>query len=373
MNSKLFISIIISAVLMTSCGKNTKSDENSQTEGHYIEISRTQYESNKMSFGEIQKIAFDEVIKCNGSIVSKSTGVAQISPSVSGLVQKIYISAGQRVTKGQALFELTGNEFIELQRDFAETASQLKRVKSEYERIKSLYKENIGSEKELISAESEYKSLNAKYSALKMKLQYIGLDASTIETAEFKQSFQVKSPISGFVSQINVSIGQHADQQTNLAEVIDVQQLQLKLSVFEKDITKLSPGQKVIFKLSDNTNQTYNATLNTIGKTVDDVSKTVQCFATINDMKSANFVNNAYAEIEIHTKSDIVSAISEEAILKSEGNSYVLSLAKEDDKNYYLNKIKIEKGRLMNGNVEILNKVDVSKVLIKGAYNINVD
>ena len=160
---------------------------------------------------------------------------------------------------GQILFELSGNEFIELQKDFAEMASQLKRIRSEYERVKSLYSEKVGTEKEMILAESDFKAANAKYSALKMKLKLIGLNDTKIEDGNFYESFSLKSPLDGYISRINASIGQYADQQTTIAEIFDVTRLQLRIAVFEKDLGKLKENQKITFNLLGNTQKSYSS------------------------------------------------------------------------------------------------------------------
>ncbi len=373
MKPKSIFFIFIAAVSMLSCGNSQKPEKMLNEEDHLIVISHRQFQTDKMAFGELQKMPFTEIVKCNGNVVTKSGGIAKISPAVSGLVQKILCTAGQQVYMDQVLFELSGNEFIELQKDFAGVASQLRKMKSEYERINALYKENIGSEKELIAVESEYKSIQAMYKALEMKLQLIGLDASKIEDAEFYRSFSIKSPINGFISQINVSLGQHADQQTIMAEIIDVKQLQLKVAVFEKDINRLIPGQKLKFKLSDNSNTAYDASLIAIGRTVDPVSKTVQCYAGIDDLNSANFVNNAYAEVEIITKTETENSVPEESVIKSDGVNYLLAYVKDDNNNYYLKNIRIEVGRSNNGYIEILKDHNFSKIVTKGVYNIKIE
>jgi len=326
-----------------------------------------------MAFGKMQKIPFDETVKCNGYIVTKPGGSAKISTSVSGLLQRFYCTPGQRVNSGQKLFELSGNEFIELQRDFAESASQLKRISSEYKRIKSLNSDNISTEKELIFAESEYNTATASYSALKMKIKLIGLDASSIENGNFYESFSIKSPLNGYVSDIKLSLGQYADQQTVITEVFDVEKFHLKLAVFEKDINKIDAGLKIKFRLLENRNIDYSATIKSIGKNVDTDSKAILCYADIDDILKANFVSNAFIEALIITKQDTVNSVKEEAVIKSGGNNYLLVLSKEENDRYLLAKVKVDVGRIFNGYAEILNQNSFPEILTNGAYNIPLD
>jgi cobalt-zinc-cadmium efflux system membrane fusion protein len=373
MKFKLMFSLTVAGMLILSCKSNPANDEMPVDQDQLISITHEQFETGKMSFGKMQRMSFDETVKCNGYIVSKPGGSAKISTSVSGLLQKFYCTPGQRVIAGQNLFELSGNEFIELQRDFAESASQLKRISSEYKRIKSLNNENIATEKELIFAESEFNTATASYSALKMKIKLIGLDPSRIENGNFYESFSIKSPLNGYVSDINLSLGQYADQQTVITEVFDVTRFHLKLAVFEKDINKISPGLKIKFRLLEDRNIDYSATVKSIGKNVDNDSKAILCYADIDDIQKANFVNNAFIEALIITKQDTVNSVAEEAIIKSGGNNYILVLSGNENDRYLLEKVKVELGCIFNGYAEILNQTSLPEILTNGAYNIPLD
>lgn len=373
MKNKIIFYIATTGILMASCSHKGETEQASVTDDNYITITQEQFNTGNLSIGEPARMTFEDIVRCNGNIVADPSGRAMISTPVQGIVKKIYCSAGQRVSQGQVLFDLSGNEFIELQKDLAETASQLKRLKSEYERIRSLYDEKIGTEKELIQAESEYKASNAKYSALKMKIKFLGLEENKIEDGDFYESFSLKSPINGFVSQVNVLIGQYADLQTTLAEIFDSGRFQLRLAIFEKDFGNLKETQKIKFNLLGDTVNFYSARLRSIGRNVDPDTKTIICYAGIDDLNSTNFVNNAYIEASIVTKTDSVNAVPEESVVKTEGSNYILEFVKNEDNIYYLKRTKAEIGRLINGYAEILNIPDNFKLITKGAYNIRIE
>jgi cobalt-zinc-cadmium efflux system membrane fusion protein len=367
------LSFTAALIVITSCGSKKTADDKAEVQENLITVTQEQFETNKMELGEPLKRTFDEVVRCNGSIVVQPSGIVRISTSVPGLVERINCKTGQKVNAGQVLFELTGNDFVELQKDFAETASQLKRVKSEYERIRSLYNENVVTEKDYILAESEFKVANAKYSALKMKIHFIGLEDSKIENGSFYDYFSIRSPINGHISQINVSLGQYADQQTNMAEILDLNRLQLRINVFEKDLSKLSENQKVSFTLLGNMAKSNTATLKSIGKNVDGESKSIMCFADIDDLSGDNFVNNGYVEATIIIDKDTVTAVPEESVVKSGDNTYLLSLVKNENDNYILRRVKVDLGRIDRGFVEIVDNPGVTTILTKGVYNIQIE
>jgi len=359
------------AIVLISCRDNV-AEQKTESQEHLITISQQQFVAGQMSMGELEMKVFKQTVHCHGNIISKPGGTATISTNVSGLVNRIFCTPGQKVTSGQAIFEITGNELIELQKDLAETSSLLIRVRSEYERLKSLFAERVGSEKDLIFAESEYKAIQAAYSALKMKIQLLGLDVAQVEKGIFSESFTLKSPINGYISQINVTMGQYADPQTAIAEVFDASMLYLRIAVFEKDITSLKEKQTVLFRLLGNPME-YIATLSSIGRNIDNETKTVLCLAEIDDLGKTNFVSNAYIEARIVTQIDTVIAIPEGAIVRSGGNNYLLLFENQDSDTYYFSKKIIETGQSINGYVEILNPPDNRKVLAGGAFNIPVE
>lgn len=359
-------------IILAACGSKNKPEDTGGKDEQYIEITRSQFKGEGMVIGEPVKMTFDEMIRCTGSLIAKPSGTARISTAVPGIVSRIMCSSGQRVNNGEALFEISGNEFIELQKDFAETANQFRRFESEYKRIKSLFDEKVGSEKELIYAETEYKSIMARYSALAMKIKNIGLDAAKIENGSFYNFFSVRSPLKGFISDIYVTLGQHADTQSSLAEIFDNNQLVLKLAVFEKDIPSVKAGQTVRFTISGDTVK-YSGKLSSTGRSVDNDSKSITCLAELSESDRDHFVNNSFTEAVIITRSDTVTAVPEEALIRSDGNDYLLCVVKEDENSLYLEKQKVEAGDIRNGYRRIKANGNLKKVIIRGAYNISAE
>ena len=365
--------IYLAAILLSSCNTATHNNEITDESSHLIEITQQQFETDEMALGLLVQMPFEEVTRCHGTIEAKSNGIASISTQIPGIVQRIYYTTGQFVKKGAVLFDVSGNELIDIQREFSETASRLKRLKSEFERTKTLFNENVGTEKDFISAESEFKMTNANYTALKMMLSNIGLDVATIEEGNFYQSYSIKSPLNGYLTVVNIKTGQYTDPHYEMAEIIDTEQLHLKLAVFEKDLNSLKIGQNIEFNLLGSRGEKYHGLMTSVGKTVNPESKTIFCYASINDLNNNNFVNNAFVEVQITSQVDTVNAIPENALIKSEGNNYLLVLEKEENGVYFLKSEKVKTGRSLNGYVEVLDPVVIGEIITKGAYNIMIE
>jgi cobalt-zinc-cadmium efflux system membrane fusion protein len=326
-----------------------------------------------MEFGESKPLTFSEYVYFNGIINTSAKGMTNISLSIPGKITAIHCNIGQYVHKNDALFEIGGNEFIDLQRDFAATSANLVRLKSEYERANDLFKEKIGTQKEFMLIENAYKTELATFTALKIKLNQLNLDISKIEKGEFYSSYKLKSAGNGYISTINVSVGQHLEPNFVLAEIIDPQSFQLKIGVFEKDIQKLKNEQKIEFYLGDNMELAHKATLKTVGKTIDNESKAINCYAQIDDLKNLTLVNKQYVTGKVIVGSHTALSLPETAILKVEKDNYILKLDKETDDSYFFSKIQVHIGSINQGNIELIDAIQMEKVLINGIYNINIE
>ena len=360
---------LVASFVLFSCGKK---QESVAQESNLIEITKQQFATDSMALGKIETKDFESIVKCNGSFVSLPNGMAKLNAPVNGIIKAIHCHSGQSVTKNQALIEITGNEIIDTQKEFAEVAANFKRVKNEYDRVKLLFDEKVSSEKDFILAESEYKTYRAKYNGLKLRLDAIGLSTSKIENGEFHASYTLKSPITGYISKLNASIGSYVDSQSELLEIINPSMLQIKLSVFATDIADLKKGQTVRFKSAKA--QDYNlATLTSIGVSLDKDTKSIECYASLATTKLANAIANEFIECEIITSTDAVPAIPTDAIVKTETSNVILVLEKQENEIYYFKKVEVNIGKQQNSFSEILDNSIEGSVLTKGAYNINAN
>ena len=271
------------------------------------------------------------------------------------------------------IFEVSGHGFIDLQKDFAESSAIVSRLKSDYLRAKELFKENIATQKDFTYVESNYFAENAKYKALKIKLKNAGLDVSKIEKGEFYSSYYITSPIKGFVASIDATIGQYVEPQQQVAEIIDDKSFQLRFSVFEKNINKIKTGQTVSFYLIGNKTEQYKATISSVGKTIMPASKSIDCYATIENTNNINLVSNQYVEGEVYTAVDSVISVPETAIIYSDNDPYLLAYEKEMNSIYYFKKIKVKTGRKANNYIELTEQLPANKLLINGIYNITIE
>ncbi len=366
---KHFLYLSITTFMLFACGNNL---ENPDKKTDFIEISNQQFTSNDMQLGKADKRVFENIVKSNGMIITLPGGNAKVNAPINGLISNIYINNGQFVQKNQVLLEIGGIEIIDLQKEFAIASANLKRLKTDYERIKLLFDEKATSEKEFILAEAEYKATLANYNGLKLKIESVGLSSSKIENGDFYTSYLLKSPINGYIFNLKAFIGSNVGVQNELLEIVNTDLLQVKLSVFSDDISKIKAGQEVRVKISGSNNSFYGK-INAVGVAFDDDTKSIPCFASVSDKKLVNPIANMYVEADIITGSDTVNALPKSALIKSENSYYILLLNKQDSNKYSFTKQAVSIGREYKDFCEILENISDGLILTKGGYYIAID
>ncbi len=369
MKHTINITLLTLSLFIGACENNTTKTEEITSE--LIEISKTQFKAQKMEMAVPERIDFANKLHFTGSVVAAPNGMAIISAPIAGTIKSIHAVTGQSVQKGTTLLTVSGHAIIDLQKDYAESAATLERLNMDYERIKALYDQNIGAKKDFTLSENTYKIELAKSNALKMKLESAGLNAAKIADGIFSDTYTLRAPIAGYVSQIDAVVGQFVEPLSVLSEIVDVSTFRLSIPVFGRDINKISTGQAVAFYLGDN-QEALQAAITSIGKSIDPITKAVVCFAQIQD--KSNLVSHQFVEGDIILSSDTSFAVPTSAILKAENAHFVLVLQSETEEAYLFEKTKVSTGRENATFTEVSgNELENKKVLINGVYHIMVE
>ena len=294
---------------------------------------------------------------------------ASVSTFMGGYITKTPLLIGDKVKKGQLLVTLENPEYVEIQQQYLEVAEQLNFLKSEFTRQKTLYDENITSQKNYLKAESNYKSSLALYNGLKKKLSMLNINPASVELGQITSKINLYAPIEGFITKVNVSNGTYVSPADVILEIVDTDHIHLELMVFEKDILSIKKDQKIIFKIPEASDKTFEAEVHLVGTTIDETNRTVKVHAHINNEKQANFIVGMFVEAEIITSSLNNLALPTDAVVKIEGNYFALVLNNKTE-NYTFDKVKLDIGKQNEDFMEVINHDDLSKkqVLTKGSF-----
>jgi RND family efflux transporter MFP subunit len=146
-----------------------------------------------------------------------------------GRVVKVDVEVGQYKEAGSVLVEVDS----ELKHAAYEAASaSYEKAKKDLDRYEALYKEHSIPEAQMDQARWAFQSAEAQYVAARRQLN----------------DTKITTPISGIVTARFVNVGtmvMGAPQATQIANVVDISRLKVKVNVAEKDVFRLQVGEKM--------------------------------------------------------------------------------------------------------------------------------
>ncbi len=331
------INITFLAVLFitVSCKNKTESSVEITSENTYdLSLTSAQMAQGKINLDSIKQKEIDTFIELPGQIEIPAASKAEVTPLISGNVLNINLIEGQKVSKGSTLIQIKSPDLVQLQQDFASHGAELIFLKNDYERQHKLFTEKVIAEKKYLLAESAYKSSLAQYNGLKQKLIQLHINPAQVLSGNLQSSFDVKAPISGTITDIQVVNGSYVKPGDVLCKIYDKSKVLLAIKAFEKDLKNIKAGQKIMFYTSDN--QPYNAEVHLISPALDPESKSVLVHANILD--KGNFYEGTYVISRIITHAKMEWVVPLKAIISVADKNFVFVLDKQEGDIYHFNK-----------------------------------
>ncbi|MEO6135294.1 MAG: efflux RND transporter periplasmic adaptor subunit [Ginsengibacter sp.] len=372
------IKILFSIFLFASIAacNNKKTEEKTVTEPQVtnsdeVSLTSDQYKVAAIELGNIEMRNLSSVIKVNGVIDVEPQSVVSISAPLGGFVKSAGLLLGQAVHKGQLMAVIENVEFIDIQQDYLETKSRLVFLSQELERQKELRKEEVNATKTLQQVSSEYNMQNAKLSGLVQKLSLIGIGTKSLNAGRISKTSNLYSPINGYVTESNVNRGKYVQPSDVLFELTNKNDMHLALYVFEKDVRKINPGQSIRFALASETDYKREAKVFLIGKAAEK-DGTMPVHAHLAVLNDAALFPGMYVKALIETQSENIPALPTEAIIQSEGKSYIFIETDSAQNKTIFKMIPVIKGIEEEGFVAVTLpegfNISSNKIVLKGAY-----
>lgn len=361
------ISFALAAMLSATLAcTNKKSATSDDTPAGLTVITDEQFAGSNMTTGTTSTRTFRDMVRCKGYVFAPSNQMSRLSPFIAGKVASLNYRLGDRVASGQIIATISSNEFMALQQDFAEAAATFHKVKTEYERVKALWSEKIGAEKDFISAETSYRTALTSYESLRSRLAALHVSTAKVEKGHLYSSFPVVAPISGFITEINAVIGQFVNVDSYIVEIVNTSGLQLRLAVYAPDVQLLKAGQKVLYSTAEQPQAMLEARLHSVGNTIDNDSKTVDCVAAISPTQAVTLINDSYVDASVVVSQHHAKALPLTAIQKDDDQCFVYVVENHKGGRYTLRKLTVEVCITDSGFMEIKTPLDRKTILMQG-------
>ncbi len=181
--------------------------------------------------GQVIKTTLHRYVNVYGQVEPEPPGESQkgalalISSPVGGVLTEALVKEGQQVKEGQLLFRFdTRMARIAV----LKAQKELELARDTYERQKQLLSGEATSIRDFRAAEAALHQAEENLASAETDLSYL----------------ELKSPISGYLTKIEVSLGQNVEANRPLAEVVDLSRLVVSARVPSGEGAWLRPGQE---------------------------------------------------------------------------------------------------------------------------------
>lgn len=205
-----------------------------------------------VAVSELKLQRFDHYVQTQGHIESENNVV--VSAESMGVIEQVFVTEGQRVSKGQTLAQID-NSIIA--RNIESMEAQLELATSVYERQKNLWDQKIGTEVQFLQAKTNKESLEKQIASLR----------------EQNEKTRIKSPLTGTVDAVVIRVGESISPGMPAVRVVNNNDLKIQAQVSEAYVTKIKTGNKALVNVSG-LGKELEAKVTFVGRTIDRLSRT---------------------------------------------------------------------------------------------------
>lgn len=293
-----------------------------------------------------------DVIKktvATGSVVPRQE--IEIKPQISGIIDEIYVEAGDRIEKGQVIAKI---KIIPDMVNLNTAESRLKQAdinfqdaKIDYDRQQKLFDNNVISYEEFKKAKVAYDQAKEEFSAAENNLELI--KNGVTKKAQTTTNTLVRSTIKGTVLDVPVKVGNSVIQSntfndgTTIAVVADMQDMIFEGKVDETEVGKIREGMKIELEIGAIEKDKFEAVLKYISPKGVEENGAIQ-FEIKADvrLKESQFIRAGYsanANIVLERK-DSVMVIPEGMLQFRNDSAFVEVLTDEAEMTYEKRNVK---------------------------------
>lgn len=341
-----------------------------------ISISRAQFQETGIQLGGPDTLTLGEQIQATGKLEAPPDQWATVHAPMGGFVRSTRLVEGDFVKKGHVLAMLEHPDYIKLQQEYLQAMAKSRFEKQELDRQTELNREEVGARRKLQQSTADYETTRALLTSLEAQLAQLHIPLETLRTGTITRTIPLLAPISGYVDNVNLRLGQYVGTSDELVEIVGKEHLYLELRVFENDIRKVKEGQTVRFTVPQQQTGEMQAVVYRVGQAFDPQTKTVLVHANLIRKDYGRLFAGSYVRAVILSDPRQVIALPDDALIREGNRSFIYVRQATNSTNAYrFQLVPIRTGVTQNHQteVELPKSVNPSAIVRQGAYFISAE
>lgn len=219
----------------------------------------------------------------NGTLMVPPQRHATVTLTMGGTIHSTTLLPGDYVKKGTVLATLENPDFILLQQNYLDAHAQTEYMETEYARQQRLASQEAASQKRLQQSKADYLSMKSRLEAAAAQLTILGVPAEELLQKGIRPYLEVKSPLNGYVANMAINLGKYINAGEPICDIIDKGETLICLTAYEKDLENLEAGKRIQFRVNGMGEQTFHATVLSIGQVVDETNRSLEIYGRVKE------------------------------------------------------------------------------------------
>lgn len=335
---RLVSSSLLLSLLLISCNKKDETQQKTtETDEVLVPVSLT----------KVDQATRSESIVASGLVASSEE--ARLSFKIGGIIQKVYVTEGQKVSKGQLLASLNTTEID----------AQVNQAKYGVEK----------SERDFKRVENMLKDTAATLEQMQNVTTALDIAKQNLQIAQFNRSYaQIISPIDGAVVKKMGNEGELTGPGTPIFYITSNRQGDwvVRVGVSDKDWARLKVGDKANVQLDAYPTEAFDGRITKLAPAADPMNKLYEIEVRIAP-KGKRLATGLFAKVELKpVQSRSYTVVPLEAIV--EGNGKEASVYVLDETRKKVKRLPIQIGFVDGDKVLITNGLEgISEVITSGS------
>jgi cobalt-zinc-cadmium efflux system membrane fusion protein len=196
----------------------------------------------------VQRGSMDLELTLNGEVAFDKNHLTHITPRVSGVVQDIQKTVGDRVDVGDVLVVLRSQELATAKSDYLAAQQRLRLARKNFARLESLWKDKIAAEQEYLDAQQALAEARIVFQTAEQALYTLGLSRRQVQALPeadpaLLSRYEVQAPFTGTLVEQQVARGEQVQSDTELFVLTPIETMWVMASVYEEEVARVAPGQ----------------------------------------------------------------------------------------------------------------------------------
>ena len=289
---------------------------------------------------------FNHVLELQGNVTTKN--LLTITPEFNGILTNVYVTEGQRVSKGQILAKIDDGG---LTQQLAQYQIQANLAKTTFERQERLWNQKIGSEIQFLQAKSSYEAQQQAINQIQQQLN----------------KTTVRAPFSGTIDDVITEKGSVVGAgQTPLMQIVNLNNMYIETDVPESYVSDVIKGKNVVVEFPV-LGKTIDTKIRQAGDIINPANRTFKVEIDVPN-KDQSIKPNLTARLKINDYTNTKAILVPQSIISenAEGEQYVYVVKnKKDNDEGVVSKVIIKTGRTQGDVIEVLSNIENGAELIK--------